>query len=97
MVGHALSLKTGVPIIQLIEERILNVLGMNSSGIAMNATSISIPENIKSRFAVGHMAGNESKLVFLPEEVQGAGAMYSTVNDLLKYVSSNIGIGRYKD
>ncbi len=92
MVGHALSLKTGIPIIQLIEERILNVLGMNSSGIAMNATSISIPEDIKSRFAVGHMAGNESKLVFLPQEVQAAGVMYSTVNDLLKYVSSNMGL-----
>jgi CubicO group peptidase (beta-lactamase class C family) len=65
---------------------------MNSSGIAMNATSISIPEDIKSRFAVGRMAGNESKLVFLPQKVQDAGAMYSTVNDLLKYVSSNMGL-----
>ena len=58
----------------------------------MNASSISIPEDIKSRFAVGHMAGNESKLVFLPQKVQAAGAMYYTVNDLLKYVSSNMGL-----
>ena len=92
MVGHALSLKMGVPLNQLIEDRILKVLGMNSTGIAMNATSISIPEDIKPIFAVGHMAGNESELVFLPQEVQGAGAMYSTVNDLLKYVSSNMGL-----
>ena len=41
---------------------------MNNTGIAMNATGISIPENIKSRFAKGHMAGNESELVFLPQE-----------------------------
>ena len=34
----------------------------------MNATGISIPEDIKSRFAVGHMAGNESELVFLPKK-----------------------------
>ena len=58
----------------------------------MNATGISIPEDIKSRFAKGHMAGKESDLVFLPQAVQGAGAIYSTVNDLLKYVSANMGL-----
>jgi serine-type D-Ala-D-Ala carboxypeptidase/endopeptidase len=65
---------------------------MNSTGIAMNATGISIPEDIKSRFAKGHMAGKESDLVLFPQEVQGAGAMYSTVNDLLKYLSANMGL-----
>ncbi len=92
MVGHAISLKMGVTLEQLIEDRIFKVLGMNSSGIAMNATGISIPENIKPILAVGHLAGNESELMFLPEAVQGAGAIYSTVNDLLKYVSANIGL-----
>jgi len=92
MVGHALSLKTGLSLDDLIKKRILDVLGMNSTGIAMNKTDISIPKDIKPRFAVGHMAGNESKLVFLPQEVQSAGAMYSTVNDLLKYVSANLGL-----
>ena len=51
-----------------------------------------VPENIVSKFAKGHMVGNESELIFLPQEVQGAGAMYSTVNDLLKYVSANMGL-----
>ena len=92
MLGQALSLKMGVPLIHLIEDRILNVLGMNSTGFAMNETGTLIPEDIKSRFAVGHMVGNESKLVFLPQEVTAAGAMYSTVNDLLKYVSANLGL-----
>src|SRR5207342_2994132 len=68
MLGQALSLKTGIPLDQLLKVRIWNVLGMNSTGIAMNATGISIPEDIKSRFAKGHMAGNESELVFLPQE-----------------------------
>jgi CubicO group peptidase (beta-lactamase class C family) len=58
MLGHALSLKAGVPLDQLIWDRILNVLGMNSTGIAMNATGI--PEDIKSRFAKGHMAGTQN-------------------------------------
>ena len=92
MVGQAISLKMGVPLIQLLEDRILNVLGMNSTGFAMNKTGILIPQDIKSRFAAGHMVGNESKLVFLPQEVQAAGAMYSTANDLLKYVSANLGL-----
>ncbi|WP_159357450.1 serine hydrolase domain-containing protein [Candidatus Nitrosocosmicus agrestis] len=92
MVGHAMSLKMGVSLGQLIEDRILKVLGMNSTGIGMNATGVSIPENIKSKFAIGHIAGNESELMFLPQEVQGAGAIYSTVNDLLKYVSANLGL-----
>jgi len=92
LLGHALSLKAGMPLDQLIKEKILNVLGMNSTGIAMNATGVSIPEDIKSRFAKGHIAGNESDLVFLPQAVQGAGAMYSTVNDLLKFLSANMGL-----
>ena len=92
LLGHALSLKAGVPLEQLFEDRILNVLGMNSTGIAMNATGVSVPEDIKSRFAKGHIAGNESDLVFFPQAVQGAGAMYSTVNDLLKFLSANMGL-----
>ncbi|HET6588867.1 MAG TPA: serine hydrolase domain-containing protein [Candidatus Nitrosocosmicus sp.] len=92
MVGHALSLKTGISLEQLLKDRIWRVLGMNDTGIAMNATNISIPEDIKSRFAMGHMAGNESELIFLPLELQAAGAMYSTANDLLKYVSANLGL-----
>jgi D-alanyl-D-alanine-carboxypeptidase/D-alanyl-D-alanine-endopeptidase len=92
MLGQALSLRAGIPLDQLIKDRILSVLGMNSTGMAMNATSISVPEDIKSRFAKGHMSGNESDLVFLPQEVRAAGAMYSTVNDLLKYLSANMGL-----
>jgi D-alanyl-D-alanine-carboxypeptidase/D-alanyl-D-alanine-endopeptidase len=89
---HALSLTAGIPLDHLIKDRILSVLGMNSTGFSMNATGISVPEDIKSRFAKGHLAGNESDLMFLPQAVQGAGGMYSTVNDLLKYLSANMGL-----
>jgi serine-type D-Ala-D-Ala carboxypeptidase/endopeptidase len=92
LLGQALSLKAGVPIEQLLNDRIWNVLGMNSTGIPMNATGVSIPDDIKSRFAKGHIAGNESDLAFLPQEVRGAGAAYSTVNDLLKFLSANMGL-----
>jgi len=63
---------------------------MNSTGTGMNATGISIPEDIKSRFAKGHIDGKEVNLEFIPEAIQSAGAMYSTANDMLKYLSANM-------
>ena len=46
MLGQALSLRAGIPLDQLIKDRILSVLGMNSTGMAMNATGVSVPEDI---------------------------------------------------
>ncbi len=92
LLGHILSLRTGVLFDQLVEDRILNVLAMNSTGMRMNASGISVPEDIKSRFAKGHIAGKEVNLEFIPETIQSAGAMYSTTDDLLKYLSANIGL-----
>jgi len=40
LLGHILSLKAGIPYEQLLRDRILNVLGMDSTGIAMNSTQI---------------------------------------------------------
>ena len=92
LLGHILSLRTGVSFDQLVEDRILNVLAMNSTGMHMNESGISVPEDIKSRFAKGHIAGKEVNLEFIPETIQSAGAMYSTTDDLLKYLSANIGL-----
>jgi D-alanyl-D-alanine-carboxypeptidase/D-alanyl-D-alanine-endopeptidase len=92
LLGYILSLRTGVSFDQLVEDRILNVLAMNSTGMRMNASGISVPEDIKSRFAKGHIAGKEVNLEFIPETIQSAGAMYSTTDDLLKYLSANIGL-----
>ena len=57
----------------------------------MNASGISVPDDIKSRFAKGHIAGKEVNLEFIPETIQSAGAMYSTTNNL-KYMSANMGL-----
>ena len=38
LLGHILSIKAGVPYPQLVKDRILSVLGMDSTGIAMNST-----------------------------------------------------------
>ncbi len=92
LLGHILSLRTGVSFDQLVKDRILNVLAMDSTGMRMNDSGISVPEDIISRFAKGHIAGKEVNLEFIPETIQSAGAMYSTTNDLLKYLSANIGL-----
>jgi CubicO group peptidase (beta-lactamase class C family) len=92
LLGHILSLRAGVSFDQLVKDRILDVLAMDSTGMRMNATGISVPEDIKSRFAKGHIAGKEVNLEFIPETIQSAGAMYSTTNDLLKYLSANMGL-----
>ncbi len=83
LLGHALSLKANKSFEQLVDERILKVLGMNSSGI-------SLTNETKSHFAQGHLAGKEIGLEFLPEIIQPAGAMYSSAKDLLKYLSANM-------
>ena len=71
---------------------ITDVLAMDSTGMRMNTLAVSVPEDIKSRYAKGHITGKEINLEFIPEAIQSAGAMYSTTNDLLKYLSANMGL-----
>src|SRR6476619_4569547 len=85
LLGHILSLRAGVPYAQLVKDRILNVLGMNSTAIILSDT-------LKSRLAKGHIGGKEVNLEFIPEAIQPAGALHSTANDLLKYLAANIGL-----
>jgi D-alanyl-D-alanine-carboxypeptidase/D-alanyl-D-alanine-endopeptidase len=92
ILGHILSIRAGVPYTQLVKDRILSVLDMDSTGIAMNSTAITLSNALKSRLAKGHIGGKEVNLEFVPEAIQGAGAMHSTANDLLKYLAANIGL-----
>src|SRR5215469_14471964 len=94
LLGYVLSLKAGVPYEQLVKDRILNVLGMDSTGIAMNSTKITtpLPDILKSRLAKGHIDGREVSLGLLPEVIQPTGAFYSSANDLLKYLAANMGL-----
>jgi serine-type D-Ala-D-Ala carboxypeptidase/endopeptidase len=92
ILGHILSLRANIPYAQLVKDRILSVLGMGSTGIAMNSTSIILSDALKSRLAKGHISGKEVNLEFIPEEIQAAGALHSTANDLLKYLAANLGL-----
>ncbi|HYO05822.1 MAG TPA: serine hydrolase domain-containing protein, partial [Phototrophicaceae bacterium] len=87
LLGHILSLnERGMPYEQLVKNRVLDVLGMND-------TKITLSENdIKNRFPVGHLNGSEIETPEVPEVIAGAGAYRSTANDLLKYLSANLGL-----
>jgi serine-type D-Ala-D-Ala carboxypeptidase/endopeptidase len=87
LLGNILSLKEGgIPYEQLVKDRILDVLGMND-------TKITLSENdIENRFPVGHLNGSEIETPEVPDVIAGAGAFRSTVNDLLKYLSANLGL-----
>ena len=85
MVGQAISLKMGVPLIQLIEDRILNVLGMNS-------TSIALSDEQKSRLAIGHLNSQELPFWNTSRPIAPAGGLHSSVADMLKFASANLGL-----
>ncbi len=61
LLGHILSKRTGVSFDRLVKDRILNVLVMDSTGTGVNASGISFPEDIKSRFTKGHIIGKKSQ------------------------------------
>jgi serine-type D-Ala-D-Ala carboxypeptidase/endopeptidase len=87
LLGHILTLQErGMPYEQVIKNRILDVLGMND-------TKITLSENdIKDRFPVGHQNGTEVETPQIPDVIAGAGSLRSTGNDMLKYLSANLGL-----
>jgi CubicO group peptidase (beta-lactamase class C family) len=86
LLGHILSLKEGIPYGQLVKDRILDVLGMNDTKITLSKN------DIKYRFPVGHQNGSEIETPKVPDVIAGAGGLRSTANDLLKYLSANLGL-----
>jgi len=85
LLGQVIALKAGTDYESLVVDRICRPLKMDSTRIALT------PE-LKSRFATGHnqLGYAVSGLDF--QALMGAGALRSTVNDLLKYVSANLGL-----
>jgi CubicO group peptidase (beta-lactamase class C family) len=85
LLGHILALKSGMSYDRLLEERILNVLGMNS-------TSIVLSDAQKSRLAIGHLNGQELPFWNASRPIAPAGALHSSVADMLKFASANLGL-----
>jgi serine-type D-Ala-D-Ala carboxypeptidase/endopeptidase len=85
LLGHILALKSGMPYDRLLEERILNVLGMNN-------TSIILSDVQKSRLAIGHLNGQELPFWNASRPIATAGGLHSSVADMLKFASANLGL-----
>ena len=84
LLGHALALRAGTNYESLVVSRVCDPLGMKS-------TRITLTPEMKTRLAVGHDAGMESVENWDIPTLAGAGALRSTVNDLLNFLAANLG------
>jgi serine-type D-Ala-D-Ala carboxypeptidase/endopeptidase len=85
LLGDILASKAGTPYEQLVINRILNGLGMNS-------TRITLSDQLKSSLAFGHFNGYEVPAIKNPVPLAPAGSFRSTAADLAKYLSVNMGL-----
>jgi|SoiMethySBSTD1v2_1073268.scaffolds.fasta_scaffold226684_2 D-alanyl-D-alanine-carboxypeptidase/D-alanyl-D-alanine-endopeptidase len=85
LLGHILALKAGMSYDDLLKERILKVLGMNS-------TSFGLSEVQKSRLAIGHLNGQELPSWNLSRPIEPGGGLFSSMSDMLKFASANLGL-----
>ena len=83
LLGHLLSLKAGMSYEALVTARILQPLQMKD-------TVVTLRPELRSRLAPGHdNAGSPVPNWDLPT-LAGAGALRSTVNDMLKFLAANL-------
>lgn len=85
LLGHILALKSNMSYDKLLEERNLNVLGMNS-------TSFSPSESQKSRLAKGHINGQELPFWNLSHPIEPGGGLQSSIAYMLEFASANLGL-----
>lgn len=84
LLGHLLSRSKGLSYEELLRQRILDVLGLNYTGITLS-------ESQRQRLAHGY-----SGVVGIPnwdfDALAGAGAIRSTAKDMLAYAAANLGL-----
>ena len=84
LLGHVLALRAGTDFDTLVSTRIAKPLGMTS-------TSIALTKDMQTRLAIGHdVSLTKAKNWDLPT-LAGAGAIRSTVTDMLLFVEANMG------
>lgn len=84
LLGHALARRAGMDYEKLVRSRFCEPLGMKSTGISISA-------DMKTRFAVGHDATMKPVAYWDLPTLAGAGALRSTVNDMLTFLAANLG------
>ncbi len=84
LLGHVIALKAGSDYESLVVDRICRPLKMDS-------TRITLTPELKSRFATGHNQFGEAVPSWDRATQLGGSALRSTANDMLKFVSANLG------
>lgn len=85
LLGHALALSQETDYETLVSERLLEPLGMSD-------TSITLSPSQQERLAVGHSVQLRPVANWDLPTLAGAGALRSTVNDMLTFVEANLGL-----
>jgi D-alanyl-D-alanine-carboxypeptidase/D-alanyl-D-alanine-endopeptidase len=81
LLGHVLALRARMDYEKLLRTRVLEPLGMKDTAIALSAAQ-------KARLATGHKATLFPAAAWDMPAFPGAGALRSTVNDLLKFAGA---------
>ena len=84
LLGHVLALRAGMSYEALVESRITRPLGMTS-------TRITLSDDMRGRLASGYDATLQPASNWDLPTLAGAGALRSTVNDLLLFLSAAMG------
>ena len=85
LLGHVLSLAAGMDYETLLTTRITGPLEMDD-------TAIELSSDLQSRLAPGHDFGGNPVSNFDLPMLAGAGALRSTVHDMLKFLAANMGL-----
>ena len=86
LLGHALALGQGTDFETLIVERVLEPLQMSDTAIELTPT-------LRERLATGHDGQLRPAANWDLPVLAGAGALRSTVHDLLTFLEANLGLG----
>ncbi|GAC1659632.1 MAG: serine hydrolase [Vulcanimicrobiaceae bacterium] len=86
LLGQALANKAGIPYDVLLERDVLRPLRMDE-------TSIKLTPELQSRFAAGHDSDGDPAPSWNFDALAPAGAIRSTLADMLKYLRCNMGQG----
>jgi D-alanyl-D-alanine-carboxypeptidase/D-alanyl-D-alanine-endopeptidase len=84
LLGHALARRAGKPYEALVRERVLAPLGMTTTGITG-------PPAMLRRFAAVHDGRGEAVSPWDLPTLAGAGALRSTIGDMLRFAAANLG------
>jgi len=84
LLGHALARAADTSLRNLMRERILDPLGMDMTGFALES-------EIEAWMVQGHSEGEVVPFWFATEAMDGAGGLRSNVEDMLGFLMANVG------